>query len=89
LHPSSRDGERKGYYHLLDSAGWERTVPLLDLTFLLEIDRAVRLERLIARNEQFGKSAAAARAWVLGPDEANAAVIEATSARANYGIALG
>jgi pantothenate kinase len=79
----------EGNYLLLDSRGWEPTVALLDLTFFVEVDRALRLERLIERHERFGKSAAEARAWALGPDEDNARLIEATAPRADYRIALG
>ena len=78
-----------GNYLLLDSGGWERTRPLLDLTFFVEVDDRVRLERLIARHERFGKTAAAARDWALGPDQANAELIAATAALADYRIALG
>ena len=41
-------------------------------------------ERLIARHIAFGKTPDAARAWVLGPDERNAAAIAATLERADY-----
>jgi pantothenate kinase len=79
----------EGNYLLLDSDGWERTAPLLDLTFFVDVDPAVRLTRLISRHESFGKSPEDARAWALGPDEANATLIESTGARADYRIALG
>ena len=79
----------EGNYLLLDSGGWERTAPLLDLTFFVEVEDEVRIRRLVARHERFGKSAAAARAWALGPDETNARLVEPTAARADYRIALG
>jgi pantothenate kinase len=79
----------EGNYLLVDSGGWERTASLLDLTFFVDLDDDVRLERLIARHERFGKSREDARAWALGPDETNAHVIEATATRADYRIALG
>jgi pantothenate kinase len=79
----------EGNYLLLDSDGWERTAPLLNLTFFVELDRQTRLERLIARHETFGKTPAGARAWALGSDEANARIIEATAPRADYRIAIG
>jgi pantothenate kinase len=63
--------------------------PLLDLSFFVELERETRLERLVARHEQFGKSATEALAWALGPDESNALLIETTAARADYRIALG
>ncbi len=78
----------EGNYLLLASGGWERTAPLLDLTFALEVNRDVRIARLIARHERFGKTPAEARSWALGPDEANARLIDATAERADYRIAL-
>jgi pantothenate kinase len=79
----------EGNYLLLDSGGWERIAPLLDLTFFVELDRETRLERLVARHERYGKSPADATAWALGPDETNATTIDATAARADHSIALG
>jgi pantothenate kinase len=78
----------EGNYLLLDSGGWERVRDHLDLGFFLEADHELRLRRLVARHERFGKSPAAAREWALGPDESNARIIEATSSRADYRIAL-
>jgi pantothenate kinase len=78
----------EGNYLLLDSGGWERTAALLDLSFYLDVEHDLRVDRLIARHRQFGKTAAAARAWALGPDEANARLIEGTAVRADYRISL-
>ncbi|HEX3679953.1 MAG TPA: nucleoside/nucleotide kinase family protein [Galbitalea sp.] len=79
----------EGNYLLLDSGGWERAAPMLDITFFVDLDHDVRIERLVARHERFGKGPADARAWALGPDENNALLIEATASRADYRIALG
>jgi pantothenate kinase len=79
----------EGNYLLLDESGWERTAPLLDVTFFVEVPENIRLERLIARHIRFGKSAEDARAWALGPDQTNAEVITATAHRADHRIALG
>jgi len=78
----------EGNYLLLDSGGWEATAGLLDASFFVEIDEDIRLQRLIARHERFGKTSTDARAWALGPDADNARIIEATAARADYRIAL-
>lgn len=78
----------EGNYLLLDSGGWEHAAPLLDLTFFIDADRDIRLERLIARHEHYGKTPEAAREWALGSDERNAAVIEPTIARADHIIRL-
>jgi pantothenate kinase len=79
----------EGNYLLLDSGGWGRVAPMLDLTFFIELDHDIRIERLVARHERHGKSAADAHAWTLGPDETNSRLIEATAPRADYRIALG
>jgi pantothenate kinase len=74
----------EGNYLLLDGGGWQRVAPLLDLTVGVVLDEATRHERLIARHIAFGKSPEAARAWALGPDQANAALIAPTLADADY-----
>ena len=78
----------EGNYLLLDSGGWQHTAPLLDVTFFVQVDDAVRQQRLIDRHVRFGKSEPDARAWALGPDEANARLIAATASRADHVIAL-
>jgi len=78
----------EGNYLLHDRDGWERIGPLLDVTVAVTLPRAIRLERLIARHERFGKSANDARAWATGPDEANAALIEPGLARADYELRM-
>ena len=77
----------EGNYLLLDQAGWQRVAPLLDLTVGVVLDEATRLERLIARHVAVGKSPAAARAWALGPDQANADLIAPTLASADLLLA--
>jgi pantothenate kinase len=79
----------EGNYLLLDGGGWERVAPLLDATFSVRLHRDIRLARLVARHERFGKSATAARAWAEGPDERNAVLVEAGAHAATHTIALG
>ena len=93
----------EGNYLLLDSAGegtarestaldstggWERVAPLLDVTVFVDVEHDVRVERLVARHIAFGKAPDDARAWSLGPDEANARAIEASVARADHRLRL-
>jgi pantothenate kinase len=78
----------EGNYLLLESGGWEAIAPLLDVTFFVSVDHGIRIDRLVARHERFGKRPADARAWALGPDESNARIIEPTSARADHLIDL-
>lgn len=78
----------EGNYLLLERDGWEGVAAAVDLTLFLELDHDIRLRRLIERHERYGKSAEAARAWALGPDEANARLIEATAPHATHRIRL-
>ena len=81
----------EGNYLLVDDpeTDWSHVAPILDVTFFVDIDDDTRLRRLIARHERFGKSPAEARAWSLGPDAANAAIIDRTAARADHRVRLG
>lgn len=78
----------EGNYLLLDSGGWQRVRPLLDVCLFVSVEPDIRRGRLIDRHERFGKSPADAAAWALGPDESNARLIEPTAARADYLVAL-
>ncbi|TFC92744.1 MULTISPECIES: nucleoside/nucleotide kinase family protein [Cryobacterium] len=78
----------EGNYLLHDEGGWAAARPLLDLTLFVALERGIRLRRLTARHERYGKTAAQARAWALGPDEANARLIERTRGRADHELRL-
>lgn len=73
----------EGNYLLLDEHGFAPVRGLLDEVWYVEPDEELRLSRLVARHERFGKDPAAARAWAHGPDERNARVIAATRSRAD------
>jgi pantothenate kinase len=68
--------------------GWGRAAGFFDLSFYVDVDHDIRLQRLVARHERFGKSPADALAWALGPDENNARIIAATATRADHTIRL-
>ena len=78
----------EGNYLLLDTGGWESVAPLLDLTFFVDVEEDIRVQRLIERHVAFGKTRDAATAWALGPDAVNARLIEATAQRADHRITL-
>jgi pantothenate kinase len=67
---------------------WAEAAALFDATFYVELADDIRLQRLIARHERFGKSPVDARAWALGPDEHNARIIAATAGLADHRIRL-
>jgi pantothenate kinase len=86
--PEARIVLTEGNYLLLDEAPWSELDRVLDVRYHLDVPGDVRRERLIARHVAFGKDPEAARAWALGPDEANAVRIEAAAPRADALIHL-
>lgn len=56
---------------------------LLDQTWYVEVDDALRRERLVARHVRHGRSPAGAQAWVDATDEPNAALVASTRDRAD------
>lgn len=73
----------EGNYLLLDTKPWSQLADLFTRTWYVEVDERLRLERLVARHEAFGKSHGAAVAWANGPDEANARLIRRCRTRAD------
>ncbi|HEY1133560.1 MAG TPA: nucleoside/nucleotide kinase family protein [Nocardioides sp.] len=57
--------------------GWGEVRALLDETWYVEVPDGVRRERLVARHVRFGKTPAAAAAWVDEVDEPNARLVTA------------
>lgn len=74
--------------YLLHDGPWQDVRAALDEVWYLDIPQELRLERLIRRHEQFGRSPDAARAWVEAVDQQNAALIEATRTRADLVVQL-
>ena len=60
----------------------------LKLMGVPKAERRARVERLVARHEEFGKSPAAARAWVATVDEPNAQLVDAAAHRADLVVDL-
>ena len=78
----------EGNYLLLAEEPWPAVRAQLDAVWHVVTDDAVRLPRLIARHQAFGKSPEHARAWVERVDQANAARIEAARVRADLVLDL-
>jgi len=74
----------EGNYLLLDEGPWAEVKGLLDEIWYVDVDDALRVERLTQRHQQFGRSAEEAAAWVETTDEPNARLIAASRARASF-----
>jgi pantothenate kinase len=73
----------EGNYLLLDHGHWKNVRPLLDSVWYVDVDPALRMQRLIKRHVEFGRSEQAAKDWVASTDEPNAVQIDATRNRAD------
>lgn len=69
----------EGNYLLLDRPGWRAVRAALDEVWHVRVDEEVRVERLVARHVEFGKSPDAARSWVERVDGPNAELVEAAA----------
>lgn len=65
----------EGNYLLLDSPEWRAVRAAVDEIWYLDVPADLRTERLVARHVEFGKSEAAARAWVAAVDTPNARLV--------------
>jgi pantothenate kinase len=83
IEPGHRLVVTEGNYLLLATPPWSGLRPLLDEAWYLDLDAAVRIERLIARHVRFGRSPDAAREWVMRSDEANAGLVAGTLVHAD------
>jgi pantothenate kinase len=73
----------EGNYLLLTAEPWRRIRPLLDEVWFLAPPEDERLARLISRHQAFGRTEAQATERAYGSDQANAALITPTAARAD------
>jgi pantothenate kinase len=78
----------EGNYLLHDDAGWAPVRAELDEVWFVDVDDALRVERLIRRHVEHGRTPEAAREWVLRSDEANARLVAATRDRADLVVRL-
>ncbi|GAB3796009.1 nucleoside/nucleotide kinase family protein [Humibacter antri] len=79
----------EGNYLLDLQEPWRGIRPHLTEAWFVETPDDVRVPRLIARHERFGKSPADARAWVARVDEANARRIAGSRERVDLVVPLG
>ena len=86
--PAVRLVVTEGNYLLLDDPPWDDVPRLLDDTWFLEAPEDLRVERLVARHVEYGRTPAEAWARALGSDGANAARVAASRGRAGRVIVL-
>jgi pantothenate kinase len=79
----------EGNYLLLDSGRWPQVRPELDEVWFCDPRPEVRTAQLTARHVAFGKDPARAARWVATVDEPNAALVQATRARADVVVGAG
>lgn len=68
----------EGNYLLVDQPPWDEIRPLLDEVWYCDLDETLRLDRLVRRHRQYGKSEAHARRFVADSDTPNARLVETT-----------
>lgn len=73
----------EGNYLLVDNPDWAPVRELLDECWYVDPGEEVRIARLVARHEAFGRSAEEALERSLGSDQRNAELIASTRVRAN------
>ncbi|WP_231961175.1 nucleoside/nucleotide kinase family protein [Pedococcus dokdonensis] len=86
--PSARLVVTEGNYLLVDDPEWLRVRAAMDEVWYCDLSDRVRLERLVARHVEFGKSPDHAAAWVAAVDEGNARLVAQTRARADLVVTL-
>jgi pantothenate kinase len=87
--PPARLVVTEGNYLLLDDPQWDRARRAMDAVWFVASEETMRVERLVARHIQFGKSPHEARSWVATADQRNAELVAATVARADRVIVNG
>ncbi|MEH1168045.1 nucleoside/nucleotide kinase family protein [Micromonospora sp. CPCC 205539] len=78
----------EGNYLLLPDFPWQEVGQLLHESWFLDLPAELRQRRLTARHEAYGRSPEQARAWALGSDESNAALVAGTAEKADLVIRL-
>jgi pantothenate kinase len=78
----------EGNYLLDDEPPWPDVRATLDEVWFVETDEPTRVERLLARHIEFGKTEEEARRWMARVDEPNSIRIQATRDRADLVVDL-
>jgi pantothenate kinase len=88
VYPSATTILTEGNYLLLDSPEWQQVRNQCTEIWYCEQDNELRIQRLIQRHIQFGKSPAEAESWVHTVDEKNAQLIQSSRANADLVVTL-
>jgi len=84
--PTARLVITEGNYLLLEHPTWLQARRAMDRVWFVDSEDALRVERLVARHVEFGKSRDAAQAWVADTDQANADLVSPTADAADMVI---
>jgi pantothenate kinase len=76
----------EGNYLLLEHPSWLQARRAMDRVWFVDSEEALRVERLVARHVEFGKSRDAAQAWVADTDQPNADLVSPTADAADLVI---
>jgi pantothenate kinase len=88
VYPSATTILTEGNYLLLDSPEWQQVRNQCTEIWYCEQDNELRIQRLIQRHIQFGKTPAEAESWVHTVDEKNAQLIQSSRANADLVVTL-
>jgi pantothenate kinase len=87
--PSARLVVTEGNYLLLDHPHWALARRAMDAVWFVASDESERIERLVARHIEFGKTPEEARAWVATTDQRNSELVAGTVGKADRVIVNG
>lgn len=88
VYPSATTILTEGNYLLLDRPDWQQVREQCTEIWYCEQENELRIQRLIQRHIQFGKTPAEAESWVHTVDEKNAKLIQSTRANADFVVTL-
>jgi pantothenate kinase len=86
--PSVRLVITEGNYLLLQQDPWCEVRSILEEVWYVEADDSLRVDRLVDRHVEFGKTPDAAQEWVLRSDEANARIVALARGRADLVVSM-
>lgn len=81
--PSVRLVITEGNYLLLEEPRWARARAAMDAVWFVASEEELRVQRLVERHIQFGKTPSEARAWVASIDQRNADLVSTTLGKAD------